>query len=300
MNHANLFISILAILTYLLVTGCSQGPNLVMDPTDQEALPESSSGVRPMNTANQFTPQGDREVYFDAWTPWVFYSNLQVISDFGGISLGVNGSKRAQIDAFGRLRVAMPKGKWGVYDTGLQFRSPLTPSAVYALEYQVIFDGNQQPYDFTSGGKLPGLGGGVAYSGGKPATNGDGFSVRFMFGTNRVTGAGKIWPYVYHYDQPGVYGDWFGVSRPISNGAALLCTLRVEIQLNTGVERNGQLRMWVNGQPLLNKTDLRFRTNSCQIDRFWFETFHGGDTADYAPNHTQYLRYDWVKIHPRI
>ena len=48
----------------------------------------------------------------------------------------------------------------------------------YTIEYEIRFD---LGFPWSKGGKVPGFSGGVGYTGGAPAWDGDGFSVRLMW-----------------------------------------------------------------------------------------------------------------------
>jgi hypothetical protein len=70
------------------------------------------------------------------------------------------------------------------------------------LSYEVRFPAG---FQFIKGGKLPGLYGGRAPSGGDAVAEGDGFSARFMW---RRAGAGEI--YLYQAGHTARYGDSIG------------------------------------------------------------------------------------------
>ncbi|WOO41555.1 polysaccharide lyase [Rubellicoccus peritrichatus] len=239
-----------------------------------------------------------RDVWFNNWAPWSYYTANEVAVDFGNYYSYVSPTNKIQINNVGQLRFHMPQGKVGIFETGGSFLSRLTPKNAFNLEYRVKFDGGGgRDYDWTRGGKLPGLGGGVVYSGGNPATAGDGFSVRLQFsdgGSTGVPGQGYISPYVYYKDQPNQYGDGFGQYIPIADN--VWNTIKVYVKVNTGSNANGVLAIYLNGALVFYKSDLRYVTNGTKVDMLYFSCFHGGTGAAWTPSQNQDVLFDNVMI----
>ncbi|QEA40487.1 hypothetical protein FGL86_16330 [Pistricoccus aurantiacus] len=136
------------------------------------------------------------------------------------------------------------------------------------LRYQVFFP---EGFDFVKGGKLPGLYGGEAPSGGTPATGENGFTLRFMW---RKNGQGELYEYVVN--QPGDYGASSGRGRWTFDTGRWV-TLEQEIVLNTPGKEDGLARVWVDGQPVLEQQGIVYRTSEdVTIDGIMFSTFFGG------------------------
>src|SRR5713101_5601220 len=133
--------------------------------------------------------------------------------------------------------------------TGFLYPSPAALSSG-CLAYDVAFSTG---FDFAKGGKLPGLYGGNAPSGG--ADTNMGFSTRYMW---RTSGAGEVYAYVP--DKSGQYGE------SISPGAWTFVPgqwqrLEQEIIVNNVGQKDGILRVWVGGELLVNRTDILYRVD---------------------------------------
>jgi hypothetical protein len=132
------------------------------------------------------------------------------------------------------------------------------------------------------GGKLPGLAGGNANTGGHKPNGQDGWSARMMWRPD-----GKIVQYVYQPDQPGNYGvdypwDFGGYPRYFTPGQ-WYC-VETYVQMNSPGKKDGVIRSWLNGEKALEVKNLRFRDiPSLQIDKMYFSTFFGGADATWAP-----------------
>ena len=171
------------------------------------------------------------------------------------------------------LRVGYPAGSVGPSEGGGQFRVRLPARDEYYLSYMLKFE---EGFDFRRGGKLPGLCGGRANTGGNRPT-GDGWSARYMW-----RGDGRIVVYLYHLDQRGRYGDY---------------QLTQRIRVNTPGEPDGHLQVWVDGREALHRQDIRYRSvPGAQVDTFYFSTFHGGNTPDWAPRTDSFALFDQFRI----
>lgn len=240
----------------------------------------------------------DRDVYFNS--PAGVYTDEQAIIDFGNIYSKTQ-TDRISINTSGHLVFHMPQGGVGTSGSGGQILSRLQVKEDYTLTYRVMFDPITGTYDWTEGGKLPGVGGGKNYTGGGNATNGDGFSVRLMFKPG-----GHLIPYVYHAGMTGEYGDGFG---PDMNTQALKdvvlysstwYAIKVYVKVNTGSNYDGILRIYVDDMatPKFEKTNIKYVTNGSQVDMLHLTAFHGGsDPLRYGPSHDQRIKFDWLKIH---
>lgn len=181
------------------------------------------------------------------------------------------------------LRVHYPKGsatpsvsrKEGVPIGGGQFYADLSlpPQDSLRLGYSVRFSDN---FDFVKGGKLPGLFGGQGASGGNIPDGTDGFSTRLMW---RREGEGEVYAYLPTSKGYGTSigrgawtfepGQWHHVEQ--------------EVVLNEPGQSDGQVRVWHDGNLVLEQRDLTFRTtDELKLDGVFFSTFFGGGDRSWA------------------
>lgn len=183
------------------------------------------------------------------------------------------------------MRIYYPKG---VSSSGVQWQ--LKFGKPYNELYTSFWIKFAHDFDFVRGGKIPGLAGGSANTGGNVPDGTDGWSARMMWHSG-----GSMVQYVYHPDQPGKWGQSFawnlGGQRYFKRGAWHRVITYVKI--NTPGNHDGIIRSWFDGELALDKRNLRFRdTNAFAIDLFYFSTFFGGSGSSYAPSSDQYAYYD--------
>nr|WP_228573475.1 hypothetical protein [Halomonas sp.] len=148
------------------------------------------------------------------------------------------------------------------------------------LSYMVRFPSD---FDFVRGGKLPGLYGGEAPSGGEEVDGVSGFSMRLMW---REEGEGELYPYVVGFEGDSIgRGFWrFPLGRWVN--------IEQEIVLNDPDQENGIARLWVDGRPVLEQQDVVFRTTpSLTIDGLMFSTFFGGTGEGWRTPRDQYVDF---------
>ena len=189
------------------------------------------------------------------------------------------------------LRVNYPRGSLGPNEGGGQFRERLAPRDAYRLSYRVLFE---KDFDFRRGGKLPGLGGGRANTGGEKPV-GDGWSARYMWGEG-----GNLSLYLYHLDQKTDYGDRIELKAKAIPGHWL--QLEQEVTVNDPGKENGSIRIRIDSKLALDKQGLSLRgevkPDVALVDQFLFSTFHGGGNKDWAPRRDSHARFDDLAITP--
>ena len=58
-------------------------------------------------------------------------------------------------------------------------------------------------------------------------------------------------------------------------------------------DKNGRVQTWLDGELALDVDTLRLRDyDTVKVDKFYLSTFHGGSSAEWAPTHDCYIRYD--------
>lgn len=164
--------------------------------------------------------------------------------------------------------------------------SALATSDRACLQYRVRFEPG---FDFVKGGKLPGLYGGDAPSGGDDVDGENGFSMRFMW---REEGQGELYPYVV-----GREGDSIGQGMwHFPTGQWV--TLEQEVILNTPEEANGLARVWVDGEPILELQNLVYRTTEdVTIDGLMFSSFFGGTGEEWRSPRDQSVDFSAFRIY---
>ncbi|WP_421658168.1 polysaccharide lyase [Leptothermofonsia sp. ETS-13] len=190
------------------------------------------------------------------------------------------------------LRVRYPAGsasptvarRKGVPLGGAQFYADLgiPPQTALRLSYYVRFSKN---FEFVKGGKLPGLFGGKGNSGGDTPDGKDGFSTRFMW---RRNGDGEVYAYLptsRRYGTSISRGNW--QFQP-----GVWHHLEQEVVLNQPNQRNGRIRVWFDGKPVLDKDGLTFRrVSDLRLDGLFFSTFFGGSDSSWATPKDVYVDF---------
>ena len=186
------------------------------------------------------------------------------------------------------LRATYPANTFGPFNQACQWRlkSHIPYSRGY-LSYKVRFSPD---FDFRRGGKLPGLVGGRANTGGERPTGMDGFSARVMWREN-----GAVVQYVYHQDQEAQFGDDYpwnkGHPRHFTKG--VWHSIEVVVEANTPGKYDGSMRAWMDGDLALEHEGIRLRaTDEYGVDGFYFSTFFGGNDPSWAPTKDEYIEFD--------
>jgi hypothetical protein len=191
------------------------------------------------------------------------------------------------------LRITYPKDSVGPSGNGAQVSIVLPEQSDYYLSYWLRFSDN---FSFQLGGKLPGLAAGELCSGGQVCDGTNGFTARFMWRRG-----GRIVLYLYHMDKKGQWGDDVPLVYPsgedvsFERGKWYQITERVKAN-SADTAHDGEVDTWVNGIHVLLLKGIRFTSNGEGVNRFYFSTFHGGSTAEWAPAETCFLNVDDILI----
>jgi hypothetical protein len=208
------------------------------------------------------------------------------------------------------LAVTFPKGGVGTKDGGAQWKLELPgPYSMVRLRYLVKFGSG---FDFVRAGKLPGLAGGTAPTGNRTADGYNGFSTRLAWRTpfEGVSGdppqhTANILNYSKH---PGSGLDGGGRDEDddfwtkkngelieIQSGRWYRVTQLVK--MNSHGRANGRMKCWLNGKLALDKREIEFRkTKDFGVDVFYFSTFFGGGSEDWAPSKDEVIYFDEFDI----
>ncbi len=187
------------------------------------------------------------------------------------------------------IQAFFPKDKILGQETGFTWFSDLSGSVTEAImEYRIKFDAG---FDWSRGGKLPGLCGGNCPRGCTEDSS-QGFTMRLMWREN-----GRMITYPYWPDRPSATncgGEWKWSKGVVANTWQ---TVRQEIKLNTPGQNNGTIKMYLDGQLVQQENSVKFRTsNSVTISKAYITTYVGGSTQDWAPDHDQHIEFDSFKV----
>lgn len=222
------------------------------------------------------------------------YNESMVRNDFGSIGTpkGLNGRTKV---GNGQIRALFPKDKILGGQTGFtwfdKLESDATDEAV--MEYKMKFSNG---FQFTLGGKLPGLSGGTAPRGCNADKTG-GFSARQMWQRR-----GQMISYLYWPESDFRCGStWYWLDE---NGDNLTMDtnrwykIRQHIKLNTPGVRNGILEVFVDDVVVFRKTNIMYREtgDTFKIDNAYWTTYVGGSTQNFAPTQNQYIWFDDFKV----
>ena len=154
------------------------------------------------------------------------------------------------------------------------------PADVMTVSYSVRFPAG---FRFVKGGKLPGLFGGDAGSGGHHQLAG--FSTRFMW---RAGGAGEV--YAYLPNDKG-YGASLGRGRwTFVPGRWTKLTQRVT--LNAPGRSDGTITVWINGRQMFSRGGLVLRNSAAvHVDGLFFSTFFGGGDKTWVSPTDQHVDF---------
>ena len=188
------------------------------------------------------------------------------------------------------LRVKYPKGSVGPKQGGIEFITTLPGSNEYYLDFYVKFDSN---FDFKEGGKLLGLASdnGIFTGGRIPTEKEGGWSARCVWSSQGKPAS----LYLYYVDMETEWGEGTYLNTGFEKDKWYRITQHV--RLNDIGKKNASVTIWVNEQLAIEKKNFRLRSGSKgAIDTFCFSTFHGGNTAEWAPGNDSYIFFDSFRI----
>lgn len=194
------------------------------------------------------------------------------------------------------MRITYPKDSYGPEGTGCQVRLMFDPREEVYASYCLRFSENFSWGTTSYGGKLPGLAGGDCCSGGAECDGTNGFSARLMWRAD-----GKAILYLYHMDKPSQYGEdvdlFYPDGTPVRFEKGRWYHIAERVRNNSDGETfDGEVEIWVNGEPVLLMKGLRFTSNEDKVDCLYISTFHGGDDETWCPTDTCYTWLDDIRI----
>jgi hypothetical protein len=235
------------------------------------------------------------QVSFDD-TPLGPYRRDELEADWPGVEGWDQGLEAGRVEIVegdvawrGRsLRVLYPEGTYGPSDGGAQWRVRFSESfEELHCSYRLRFGAE---FDPVKGGKLPGMFGGEANTGGDVPDGTDGWTARMMWRREL-----RAVQYVYHPDQPGTYGEDFAwdVERERRFTPGTWHLVEHRIVMNTTGEHDGRIQGWFDGELALDQGGMRFRdVDTFAIDGLYFSTFFGGGDDSWAATQDEYVYFD--------
>ena len=193
-----------------------------------------------------------------------------------------------------QLAVTHPKGN---YKQGITAGKDLNEFEELYFSYQITFGSN---YDFSMGGKMPGLAGLNSNSSNKPdgcsaVGKDDGFSLRSMFRED-----GRAIGYFYHQDKTKTCGDEIDYQHEGKNFSfkrEKTYLIEQYVKMNDANQANGIVTIYVNGHKVLERKNMTFGENrKYAINYQYFQLWHGGNSDDWAVDRDSTAYFDNVVI----
>ena len=171
------------------------------------------------------------------------------------------------------------------------------------MSYDIRF---AAPFDFSAGGKLPGLVG-VA-PGTSPGTPEGGGSTAHGWSGRLMWLGSKMWKfvrdenrsnmlvtYLYHPGQEREWGDNISWGKSFTPGA--WHHVRQCHELNTVGKKDGILKTWFDDKLVMSEDDVVYRTDpKVHITHFDWSIFRGGDSSAWAASKNAYVDIDNLEI----
>lgn len=179
------------------------------------------------------------------------------------------------------LKVTIEKGKKTGLNLLYRFREKTgsEPDAIYFRYYLRLGD-NWKP---RVSGKLPGLAGTYNHGGwgGRRSDGTNGWSARGRYSVSSTLAKGEyaLGSYVYHAGMSKKYGSGWGWNLGPTGVIKKNQWYSIEqyVKLNSPGRHNGELKAWLDGVPVFERKDLRFRdTDDLRIETLWMNVYHGG------------------------
>lgn len=312
----------LAIVT-LVIAGCGGGSSttdtvslessasLADQATEKSSIAPSEPSTSGLSSVNTSSCRLVQDVNFNKYSgAWTSYSKSMLENDFGpttgfvkcikdGSRSNENNCTKAEITKVGdgMLRAFFGKGALLGWETGFTWINKIPQTKKAVMEYRLKFENG---FDWTYGGKLPGLcGGGSCPAGCTDISNQQkSFSTRIMW---QKLGGMITYPYwpdntnrcggTWRWHEPG------NTSKNLTMKDNTWYTVRQELEVGTANATNGKLRMFLNNQLVYENNKARFVTdNNTYINAAYWTTYVGGSTDMFRPSRDQHIFFDDFKV----
>lgn len=185
---------------------------------------------------------------------------------------------------------------------GFQERYRFTPADQYYLDYTLRFH-NEFDWDTRPQvqGKIPGLAGGGQNGGGNCTGSApDAWSARSMFHQD-----GAMKAYLYYSNKTSTCGDKQDWTNPNGGGIFKFTKNRYyrvtqRIKINTPNVSNGEIEMWVDGQRVFSRNNMRWRgavsPSVARVDQVMYQAFFGGESINHTPTYRSSMDFGWMYV----
>ena len=286
MKNQNKYLALIITIS-LIICSCNTNSDTIDDEILNEQIDNLTLATEIDNSLTSAKVDSDFSVYFSRNEGVYWYNNF--IEDFGNVG-GYSEEERSRhaITNSNTLSVKLLKNEIG-QQGGAICDIKIANNDEYILSYKVKF---QNGFEWTKGGKLPGLGGGAVYAGG--ASGDDGWSFRPVWHYYEGVNDNKpfLAPYAYYVDQPKTYGDEFSARYTISDNSWY--NIWIHIKMNTGTLNNGKIHMKVNNSTVYYDSTFRWVTKDAgrEIDELMWDIFRGGASSEYKASKDNYIYFD--------
>jgi len=190
------------------------------------------------------------------------------------------------------LKVSIPPRHFGPI-TGAQWKIPFSPKEECYFSYRVKFS---EGFDFVKGGKLPGMAGGTANSGGHIPNGADGWSARMMFWEG-----GKLSFYLYYLNQSAQWGERLYLKDLNQDTIRIIPgkwhLITQHVKMNEPGKADGILQCWMDGKEAFYADTILYRKDvKLKIDEIFYSIFMGGDDMSWTSEKDQYICLDDFKV----
>ena len=158
---------------------------------------------------------------------------------------------------------------------GFGVKYPIGEYNCFVLRYEFEFIG---AFSYALGGKLHGIYGGVAGSGGVRSDGYNGFSLRLIWDEN-----GKIYPYVYHVGM----GEW---GSKIGNGFFADHGVN-KVQIAISLNNENDFFSFIINDKYYEKDKLIFSKSKIPINGIFFSTFFGGNSEKFGARDSEKIKF---------
>lgn len=224
------------------------------------------------------------------------YTETMAKKDFPGSS-GFKGLDGRTTVGDGVIQARYDKGKLLGKETGFTWFQNIPGGGVNeaTMEYKIKFDSG---FDWTLGGKIPGLVGGTSPRGCNTAKNNleNGFSARCMWRKN-----GEMVLYKYWHKQSGRCGTdtyWKKNGSKLKLQRGKWYTVKERIVMNKAGKNDGIAEIWLDGVKVLKESNIQWRKSgkNFKIDKAYWTTYVGGSSDAFRPSRNNKIWFDDLKV----